>query len=206
MARISGTKGKLVRRLGVNIFGNPKYDRLLQKRPTPPGVHGAANVRKRVSEYGRQLLEKQKLRFAYGLREGQFRKLFDKAHKMDGVTGDNLMSLLERRLDNAVYRSGMAPTRDAARQLVSHGHILVNGKKVNIPSYSLRQGEVITPRDKSGSKNLVAKSLKENAMTEVPEWMNVDAKKMQADVLRTPVGTEVQPVADLQMIVELYSR
>lgn len=206
MPRFSGTKGKLVRRLGVNIFENPKYDKLLAKRPTPPGIHGSSGVRRRVSEYGRQLLEKQKLRFAYGLREKQFKKLFDKAHNMEGVTGDNLLSLLESRLDNAVFRAGMAPTREAARQLVSHGHIMVNGRRVNVPSYKIKKGEVITPKDRTSSKNLVAKNLQESNLRPAPEWMNVDVKKAEATVLRSPFGSEVQSVADLQMIVELYSR
>lgn len=206
MPRFSGTKGKLVRRLGVNIFENPKYDKLLQRRPTPPGIHGAAKVRRRVSEYGRQLLEKQKLRFAYGLREKQFKKLFDKAHNMHGVTGDNLVVLLETRLDNTVFRAGMASTREAARQLVNHGHVRVNDKKVNIVSYVVKSGDVITSRDTETSKNLIARNVKESNMREVPEWLNMEVKKLEATVLRLPLGTEVQSVADLRMIVELYSR
>lgn len=206
MARLSTAKGKVVRRLGVNVFGNPKYDRLLTRRPNPPGIHGASAGRKRVSEYGRQLLEKQKLRFSYGLSEKQFRKTFEKALGMKGVTSANLLSLLERRLDNAVYRSGFAPTRTAARQLVSHGHIMVNGRRTNVPSYQVREGDVIAAKDRKASQALVDRNIKESSTVEKPLWIELDAKKLEASITRLPDGNEVQSVADLQMIIELYSK
>ena len=147
MARNTGPKAKLVRKFGENIFGNPKFDKILSNKPYGPGQHGAG--RKRVSDYGLQLKEKQKLKIMYGLFERQFRNVFKKADTMRGITGDNLLKLLERRLDNTVYRLGFAVSRAQARQLVSHRHFTVNGKSVNIPSYSLKPGDIIAVRNKS---------------------------------------------------------
>ena len=134
MAKPSRIRGKLVRKFGVNVFGNPKYDRLLNRKPYAPGQHGQTR-RRRLSNYGVQLQEKQKIKFMYGLLEKQFKNYFTKAEKMSGESGTNLLQLLESRLDNIVYRISFAPTRPAARQLVNHGHFLVNDKRVNIPSY-----------------------------------------------------------------------
>src|SRR5690554_3679428 len=148
MAKNCTPKGKIVRRLGVNIYGNPKYDRLLERRPTPPGQHGAARKGK-PSDYSRQLLEKQKVRFCYGLSEKQFRRVFTRAKAMKGIAGNNMLVLLGRRLDNMVYRLGMASSRAQARIFVRHGHYLVNGRKVNIPSALVDPGDVIEVREKS---------------------------------------------------------
>ncbi|MBU1119569.1 30S ribosomal protein S4 [Patescibacteria group bacterium] len=207
MPKYLGPKGKVVRRLGVNVFGNPKFDKVLAKRPYAPGIHGPVTKgRKRVSEYGRQLVEKQKLKFTYGLREKQFRKLFEKAQSMEGVTGHNLLTLLERRLDMIVYRARMAATKDAARQLISHGHVLVNGRRVDVPSYSVKKDDVITVKEATRSKGIVMRNLKENGMREAPEWLEVNDKDAECTVFKYPVGAEIQSPADLQMIVELYSR
>ena len=148
MAKSQTTKGKIVRKFGENIFGNPKYDRLLNRKPYAPGQHGQGR-RSKLSNYGTQLREKQKIKFMYGLLEKQFRLNFVKADKMKGETGTNMLQLLESRLDNVAFRLGFAPSRTAARQLVSHKHFLVNNKVVNIPSYIVKKGDVIEVRDKS---------------------------------------------------------
>ena len=147
MAKLSTAKGKLVRKFGENIFGNPKYDRLLNRKPYNPGQHGQTR-RSKLSNYGLQLREKQKIKFMYGLLEKQFRLTFGKAEKMKGETGTNMLQLLESRLDNVVYRLGFASSRPAARQLVSHKHILLNGQCVNIPSLIVKSGDEISVRDK----------------------------------------------------------
>ncbi|NNM68215.1 MAG: 30S ribosomal protein S4, partial [Spirochaetales bacterium] len=136
-------KGKLVRHLGVNIFEQPKYDKLLKKKPHAPGMHGPKKRRTKQTEYGKQLTEKQKLKFSYGVSERQVRNIFEKAKTMPGVTGDSMMSLLEIRLDNVIFRLGLASSRAMARQMVNHGHFQVNGRIVNIPSYSVRGGDVV---------------------------------------------------------------
>ena len=148
MAKITTSKGKLVRKFGDNIFGNPKYDRLLNRKPYAPGQHGQSR-RSKLSNYGVQLQEKQKIKFMYGLLEKQFRLTFEKAEKMKGETGTNMLQLLESRLDNVVYRLGFAPSRPSGRQMVSHKHFLVNNQVVNIPSYILNPGDVIEVRKKS---------------------------------------------------------
>jgi len=204
MARNSRVKakGKIVRRLGLNIYGNPKYDRLLEKRPTPPGMH--TRRRGRPSEYGLQLLEKQKLRFCYGMTERQFRTLFAKAKKMDGITGDNMLVLLERRLDNVVYRLGMAATRAQARQVVRHGHILLNGIKATAPSQLVSIDDKITPR-KDASKNMIQEVL-ESGKNEVPGWLAVDEKAAEGLMTRMPEVEDMPTIADVQLIVEFYSK
>src|SRR6056297_3330477 len=159
MARNEKAKGKIVRRFGVNIFGNPKYDRLLKKKPHPPGEPKKGRIRQ--TEYARQLAEKQKVKWAYGLSERQFRNLFYKAKTMKGVTGHNMLVLLERRLDNVVYRIGMATSRSQARQLVSHGHITLNGRKVTIPSAVVRANDSVTVRDRKATRDLVRRLLSE---------------------------------------------
>ncbi len=195
-------KGKIVRRLGLNIYGNPKYDRLLEKRPTPPGMH--TRRRGRPSEYGLQLVEKQKLRFCYGMTERQFRTLFAKAKKMDGITGDNMLVLLERRLDNVVYRLGMAATRAQARQVVRHGHILLNGIKATAPSQLVSIDDKITPR-KDASKNMIQEVL-ESGKNEVPGWLAVDEKAAEGLMTRMPEVEDMPTIADVQLIVEFYSK
>ena len=154
MAKPSRIRGKLVRKFGVNVFGNPKYDRLLNRKSYAPGQHGQTR-RRRLSNYGVQLQEKQKIKFMYGLLEKQFRNYFTKAENMSGETGTNLLQMLESRLDNIVFRISFAPTRPAARQLVNHGHFLVNDKRVNIPSYILKSGDKIQVREKSKKMVLI---------------------------------------------------
>ncbi|PIE29510.1 30S ribosomal protein S4 [candidate division KSB3 bacterium] len=204
MARNTTAKGKIVRRFGVNIFGNSKYDRLLERRPTPPGDHGAK--RSKETEYGNHLREKQKLRFAYGMSETQFKNTFMKAKKMKGVTGENLLVLLERRLDNVVYRLGMASSRSQARQIVIHGHIMVNGRKVTSPSYRVKPSAVISPKTSSKSQKLLKTFLAENKHRAVPEWLSFSQENLSGQVQRFPVRQELPDFADEQLIVEFYSR
>ena len=205
MGKYSGNKGKICRRFGVNLFGNMKYDRVLAKRPNPPGQHGANAARKKLSEYGKQLVEKQKLKITYGLREKQFRITFERAAKLSGVTGNNLMMLLEARLDNVVYRLGFAPSRSAARQLVGHGHVRINGRRCNIASYSVRPGDVVSLKEASRSKALVQRNL-DAARIEQPEWLNLVKEELKGEVVRLPEREEIPSVADELMVVELYSK
>jgi small subunit ribosomal protein S4 len=197
-------RGKVVRRLGVNIFGNPKYDRLLKKKPQGPGEPKKGRVRQ--TEYGRQLVEKQKLKFAYGLSERQFRNLFDKAKAMKGVTGTNMLVLLERRLDNVVYRMGMASSRYQARQLVGHGHILLNGRKVTIPSALVRANDTITVRDRKATRDLLRRLLADNASRPVPPWLVVSKDDMVGTISILPTRDLIPTVAEEQLVVEFYSK
>ncbi len=204
MARMTKARGKVVRRLGVNIFGNPKYDRLLKKKPQSPGEPKKGRVRQ--TEYGRQLVEKQKLKFAYGLSERQFRNLFEKAKSMKGVTGTNMLVLLERRLDNVVYRLGMASSRYQARQLVSHGHIQLNGRKVTIPSAVVRANDSVSVRDRKATRDLVRRLLSENASRPIPPWLIVSKDDMLGTVSILPTRDLIPTVAEEQLVVEFYSK
>ncbi len=204
MSRSFSPKGKIVRRFGVNIFGNSKYDRLLEKRPTPPGP--AKKHRPRVSEYGKQLAEKQKLRFAYGLTERQFRNTFIKAKKVAGITGENMLIMLESRIDNVVYRLGMAATRAMARQIVNHGHICVNGKKLDIASALVKTGDVITVRAKDASKKFIQDQIASNISREVPDWLSFSKVDLTGTVSRLPQRIDMQPVGDENLVVEFYSK
>lgn len=204
--RFTGAKGKIVRRFGVNIYGNPKFDRLLARRSNPPGVHGANKGRRKVSEYGRQLLEKQKIKYTYGMGERSFRVMFKRALHQQGVTGDNLMVLLECRLDNVIYRMGMAPTRDAARQLILHGHLKINNRRVNIASFQVSPNDAVTVKDSTRSRGLVQRYLEENISAEVPEWVSVDRENLKSSVLRAPLREELPTIANEQLVVELYSK
>lgn len=205
MKGFRGKKGKLVRRLGINIYESPKFERILSKRPNAPGMHGAVK-KKAKSEYGRQLEEKQKLKFCYGLSEKQFHNTYEVAKARKGVTGDNLLELLERRLDNVIFRLGLAITRSQARQIVGHGHIHVNGRKVNIPSYQLKEGDQISVSEKQKSQGLVKKA-SEEAKQVVPSWLAISTEpKVDAKVVRHPTKDDIQPVANELMIVELYSK
>ncbi len=207
MARITKARGKIVRRLGINVFGNPKYDRLLKRKPYKPGVARKAKVRRgRVSEYGRQLIEKQKLRFAYGLSERQFSNLFYKARAMPGITGYNMLALLERRLDNVVYRLGMGVSRQQSRQLVSHGHIHYNGRKVSIPSIRVRPGDVITIAERKQTVDFIRSLLSENASRPIPDWLRMSRDDLRAEVLTIPVREQIPFVAEEQLVVEYYSK
>ena len=206
MAKFTGPKGKLVRRFGVNIYGNPKYDRLLERRSHGPGQHGPNQARRKISDYGQQLLEKQKLRHTYGLLEKQFRRTFRKAQQMRGVTGDNLLCLLETRLDSIAFRAGFGCTLMQARQLVNHGHLQVNGRRVDIPSYRVRVGDVITVRDSAPSRGLATRYMGENPRFDSNEWLTVDREAMTVTLSRLPQRDEIQVAANEQMIVELYSK
>ena len=200
MARYTGPVYKKSRRLGFSTLENGKE---LAKRPYAPGIHGNAR-RKKVSEYGIQLQEKQKVRFMYGLNEKQFHKLFEKASKMQGIAGENFLKLLESRLDNIVYRLGLAKTRRAARQVVNHGHITVNGKKVDIPSYQVKVGDIIAVKENS----LDHKAIKEAVESTLnrPAYVEFDPKKMTGKLLRLPDRSELNQEINESLIVEFYNR
>lgn len=203
MARYTGPKAKLARKFGENIFGNPKIDKILSNKPYGPGQHGAG--RKRVSDYGLQLKEKQKLKIMYGLFERQFRNVFKKADRMRGITGDNLIQLLERRLDNTVYRLGFAISRSQARQLVSHRHFTVNGKSVNIPSYILKPGDVIAVRQKSKKMDVFHSALRIRKSNPY-EWIEVEKANLSGTFVKIPERSEIPVNVNEQLIVELYSK
>jgi small subunit ribosomal protein S4 len=204
MARNSTARGKIVRRFGLNIYGNQKYDRLLKRKPNGPGNPKRGRIRQ--TEYGRQLAEKQKLRWAYGLSERQFSNLFYKAKAMKGVTGDNMLALLERRIDNVVYRLGMASSRAQARQLVSHGHITLNGRKLTIPSAVVRPADTISVRDRKPTKDLVRKLLADNSSRPVPPWLTVSRDELSGKVEVNPTRDVIPTIAEEQLIVEFYSK
>ena len=204
MARYTGPKTKKARALGEAIFG---YDKVFEKKKYGPGQHGPSKRRRQKSDYAIQLMEKQKAKYTYGVLERQFRKMFEKANRMSGVTGENLFQLLEGRLDNTVFRLGIAPTRSAARQLVSHKHIAVNGIVTNIPSCSLKAGDVVTVRGKSQGLEIVLESLGENAQNvrKFP-WLEWDSTKMEGTFIQAPTRAEVPEKINEQLIVELYSK
>ncbi|WP_085991676.1 30S ribosomal protein S4 [Oceanobacillus senegalensis] len=200
MSRYTGSVWKKSRRLGISLTGTGKE---LDKRPYAPGEHGP-NQRKKISEYGLQMQEKQKLRFMYGLNERQFRTLFNRAGKMKGIHGENFMILLESRLDNLVYRLGLARTRRQARQLVNHGHVTVDGGRVDIPSYSVKPGQVIGLREKSQNLDIVKEAIEVNSF--VPEYLTFDADKLQGTYSRYPERSELPAEINEALIVEFYSR
>ncbi|PKN76025.1 MAG: 30S ribosomal protein S4 [Candidatus Cloacimonetes bacterium HGW-Cloacimonetes-2] len=205
MARYTGPKAKICRKFGENIFGSAKFDRILNKRKFPPGQHGRT-LRRKLSDYGVHLREKQKLRLTYGLLEKQFRNYFFKAAKMTGVTGDILMQILERRLDNVVYRLGFAVTRMQARQFVNHGHIRVNGKKVDIPSFLVKPGDVIEVREKSRSIKAIIEAVERTESTSPFAWLSVDKENMRGEFLTVPAASEIPVNVDTRLIVEYYSK
>ena len=205
MAKSTTSKGKLVRKFGENIFGNPKYDRLLNRKPYNPGQHGQTR-RAKLSNYGIQLREKQKIKFMYGLLEKQFRLTFQKADKMKGETGTNMLQLLESRLDNVVHRLGFAISRPAARQLVSHKHILLNGKCVNIPSLIVKPGDVVSIRNKSKKMDCVIESMK-NIKGDIDlAWLSLDKAKMSGTFISIPEREDMKLTVNEQLVVELYSK
>ena len=201
MARYTGPKSRIARRFGEPIFG---ADKVLAKRNFPPGQHGN-NRRKKSSEYGQMLAEKQKAKYTYGVLEKQFRNLFDKAARKDGVTGEVLLQLLEGRLDNVVYRLGIAPTRAAARQLVSHRHIVVDGKVVNIPSYAVKPGQIVGVREKSKSLEVIANALAGFNHAKYA-WIEWDENQKAGKLLHVPAREDIPENIKEQMIVELYSK
>ena len=200
MSRYTGPSWKISRRLGISLSGTGKE---LEKRPYAPGQHGP-NARGKKSEYGQQLTEKQKLRHMYGMTERQFKNLYNKAGKLQGLHGENFMILLETRLDNLVYRLGLARTRRAARQLVNHGHILVDGKRVDIPSYSVKPGQTISLREKSANLAVVSEAIEVNNF--VPEYLSFDADAKVGTFVRLPERSELSAEINEQLIVEFYSR
>jgi len=201
MARYLGPQTKIARKFGEPIFG---ADKSFEKKKYPPGMHGPNKRRKTSSEYGIQLLEKQKAKYTYGLLESQFANTFHKAQRMKGVTGSNLLGLLESRLDNVVYRLGIAPSRRAARQLVGHKHITVNGELVNIPSFTLSAGDIIAVREKSKSLEVIVDSLVSNASSY--SWLEWDGQKKAGKFLGMPERDLIPETIKEQLIVELYSK
>ncbi len=201
MARYTGPKSKISRKYGEPIFGDTKA---LEKKPHPPGQHGRGRRRKK-SEYAIQLAEKQKAKYLYGILEKQFRNMFDKATRKDGITGENLLQLLEARLDNVVYRLGIAPTRRSARQLVVHKHITVNGNLVNIPSYTLKEGDMIAVRERSKSLVAISESVS-NKTANKYKWLEWDDKSLLGKLVTYPDREAIPENINEQLIVELYSK
>ena len=201
MASYTGPKSKIARKLGAPIFG---ADKVLTKKNYPPGQHGN-NRRRKTSEYGIQLKEKQKAKYTYGVLERQFRNLFEKAQRTKGVTGEVLLQLLESRLDNVVYRLGIAKTRAAARQLVSHRHITVDGQVVNIPSYTLKPGQVVGVREKAKSLEVITDSLAGRSHTAY-SWLEWNSASLSGTFLHAPERADIPEEIKEQLIVELYSK
>ncbi len=202
MARYTGPKTKIARKFGEAIFGE---DKSFEKRNYPPGQHGANKRRGKKSEYAIQLSEKQKAKYTYGILEKQFANIFKKASASSGVTGEILLQLCESRLDNVVYRLGIAPSRSAGRQLVSHRHITVNGELVNIPSYSLNAGDVVAVREKSKSLNAIEDSLA-TRKNDVYEWLTWNSETKQGNFVNVPEREQIPENIKEQLIVELYSK
>ena len=202
MARYTGPRVRISRRFGVPIFGASKY---LERRNYGPGVHGPKSRRK-STDYGLGLIEKQKLRYYYGLMEKQFRGVYEKALRRRGVTGEQMLQILETRLDNVVYHLGFGNTRAQARQMVCHGHVKVNGRKVNIPSYALKVNDVIEAKDTNVSRQMATRSLESSTSRIVPDWLLLDKAAFKGTVMRVPTRDEIQPIANEQAVVEFYSR
>ena len=201
MARYTGPKSKIARKFNDPIYGTDKF---LEKKAFPPGQHGTNKRRKKQSEYGIQLQEKQKAKYTYGILERQFRNVFKLATRKKGITGENLLKLIEARLDNTVFRLGISPTRSGARQLVSHRHITVNGSIVNIPSYSLKEGDIIGVREKSKCLIAITDSLEQPHKSF--SWLEWDSDKFQGKFLNYPPREEIPENIKEQLIVELYSK
>lgn len=201
MARYTGPKSKIARKFREPIFGPDKY---LTKKNYPPGMHGPSKRKRKQSEYAVQLQEKQKAKYTYGILEKQFRRMYEKAAAMKGITGENLLQLCEARLDNVVYRLGVANSRAAARQLVSHKHILVNGEVVNIPSYTLRPGDKISIREKSKSLSVITNSL--GASTLKADWLSWDGAILTGTFIQAPHREQIPENIKEQLIVELYNK
>jgi small subunit ribosomal protein S4 len=201
MARYNGPKSKIARKFKEPIFGP---DKALEKKNYPPGMHGPNKRRKKTSEYANQLAEKQKAKYTYGILEKQFSNMFKKASAKSGISGEILLQLCERRLDNVVFRFGISPTRRGARQLVSHRHITVNGKIVNIPSYSLKVGDVIGVREKSKSLIIITSSL--GTDNPIHEWLLWDSSSLTGEVKSIPTREQISENIKEQLIVELYSK
>ena len=201
MARYTGPKTKIARKFGEPIFGE---DKVLEKRNYPPGQHGNSRRRGKQSEYAVQLKEKQKAKYTYGILERQFRNLFEKAQSTKGITGEVLLQLCESRLDNVVYRLNISPSRSGARQLVSHRHITVNGGIVNIPSYQIKEGDIIGVREKSKSLEIIDRSLAVNKA--VYEWLTWNTETLEGRFVKVPERVQIPENINEQFIVELYSK
>jgi small subunit ribosomal protein S4 len=202
MARYTGPRVRISRRFGIPIFGPTKY---LERRNYGPGVHGPKSRRKHT-DYGLGLIEKQKFRYYYGLMERQFRGVYEKALRRRGVTGEQMLQILETRLDNVVFHLGFANTRAAARQMVCHGHITVKGRKVSIPSYALKVNDVIVVKNNNVSRQLATKNLEVATSRAVPDWLSLSKEEFKGTVMRIPTRDEIQPIANEQAVVEFYSR
>ena len=203
MARYTGPKDKINRRFGVPLFGPSKA---LERRNYPPGPHGLRSGRRKKSDYAIALGEKQKLKFIYGVLEKQFRGYYHEAGRRRGITGDIMLQLLETRLDNVCYRLGFGNTRQSARQLVNHGHVLVNGKKVDIASYQIRSGDTIQIGSRASSQQLGLRMLDLTQSVPLQDWLTLDREKMEGTVARLPETEDLDSPVNLQLIVELYSR
>ncbi len=202
MARYTGPRVRISRRFGLPIFGPTKY---LERRNYGPGVHGPKSRRK-TTDYGMGLLEKQKLRYFYGLMERQFRGVYERALKRRGVTGEQMLQILETRLDNIVYHLGFANTRAAARQLVGHGHVKVNGRKVSIPSFAVKVNDTIEVKDHPRPRQVATKNLESATSRAVPDWLSMNKDAFKGVVMRIPTQAEIHPIANVQSVVEFYSR
>lgn len=202
MARYTGPRLRISRRFNQAIFGPSKY---LERRPYGPGVHGPKSRRK-TTDYGLGLIEKQKFRYYYGLLERQFRGVYERALRKRGVTGETMLQILETRLDSVVYNLGLGLTRPAARQLIAHGHILVNGRKVSIPSYAVEVNDIVQIKDNARTKQIVLKNLESTVSRAVPDWLTFDREAIKGTLVRVPSRDEIQPIANEQAVVEFYSR
>ncbi|MFP6900391.1 MAG: 30S ribosomal protein S4 [Opitutales bacterium] len=202
MSRYTGPTTRINRRYGMALFPPNKA---FERKTYPPGQHGP-RLRRKQSDFSIGLAEKQKLRYMYGLTEKQFKLTFARAKKQRGVTGELFLRLLETRLDSVVYLMGFARTRQAARQFVNHGHILVNGSKVDIPSFSISEGNVITVRDKTSSRQLATRNFEDSQYRTVPAWLSVNGDSMQGNVMRMPASEDLDQSINVQLIVEFYSR
>ena len=202
MARYTGPRVRISRRFGIPIFGPTKY---LERRNYGPGVHGPKSRRK-TTDYGLGLIEKQKLRYYYGLMEKQFRGVYQKALRRRGVTGEQMLQILETRLDNVVFHLGFANTRAAARQMVNHGHVTVNNRKVSIASFALKVNDFIVIKNTNVSRQLATKNLEIATSRSVPDWLSLNKEEFKGTVMRVPTRDEIQPIANEQAVVEFYSR
>jgi small subunit ribosomal protein S4 len=202
MSRYTGPRVRISRRFGIPIFGPTKY---LERRNYGPGVHGPKSRRK-SSDYGLGLIEKQKLRYYYGLMERQFRNVYERALRKRGVTGETMLQMLETRLDSVIYNLGLGNTRAAARQMVGHGHVKVNGRKVDIPSYEVKVNDVVEVRDRSVSRQMATRFMELSTSRVVPGWLVLDKNAFRGTMMRLPGRDDIQPVANEQAVVEFYSR
>jgi len=203
MARYTGPRVRVSRRFNAPIFGPTKY---LERKNYGPGVHGPKSARRKTTEYGLGLIEKQKLRYYYGLMERQFRGIYERALRRRGITGETMLQILETRLDNIVYQLGFSNTRAGARQMVNHGHIKVNGRKVTIPSYAVKVNDVVEVKDSNVSRQMATKGLEISTSRAIPDWLVLDREAFKGTLVRIPSRDEIQPIANEQAVVEFYSR